>query len=327
MIARSVRRGLLVLVFALATAGCAKAPAEGEASATPALVTLRIGYQKSGAALALLKWRSTLEPALAELKVKLEWAEFSNGPALLEALNAEQLDFGFVGEAPPIFAQAASARMVYLATEPAAPQSEALLVRADSPLRLVSDLRGRSVALNKGSNVQFFLVRALEQAGLAYPDVKVVYLPPADARAAFERGSVDAWAIWDPYLASVQASLSPRVLSTGEGVAPNQQFYVGRRDFVEQHPSLVEVVLQNLRATDAWLSEHGAEATGYLATQLSLEPAAAALWLGRTKFGVLPINEDALENQQRIADAFLRLGLLPQSLRVRDALTKAKVLP
>lgn len=327
MAARAFLRGRFVFLLTLLTLGCAKAPAEGETSPASAAVTFRIGYQKSGAALALLKWRSTLEPALAELKVKLEWAEFSSGPALLEALNAEQLDFGFVGEAPPIFAQAASTRMVYLATEPAAPQSEALLVRKDSPLKTLADLRGRSVALNKGSNVQYFLVKALEHAGLAYADVKVVYLPPADARAAFERGIVDAWAIWDPYLASVQVSQSPRVLATAEGVAQNQQLYVGRRDFVEQHPAVLKAVLQSLHATDAWLGEHGAEATGYLAPQLGIDPAAATLWLGRTKFGVFPLSEDVLENQQHIADTFQRLGLVPQRLRVRDALAKAKVFP
>lgn len=194
-------------------------------------------------------------------------------------------------------------------------------------MKSVADLRGRALALNKGSNVQFFLVRALEQAGLAYTDVKVVYLPPADARAAFERGSVDAWAIWDPYLASAQVSLSPRVLATAEGVAQNQQLYLGRRDFVEQHPAAIQAVLQNLQATDTWLGGHGAEATDFLATQLGLDPAAAALWVGRTKFGVFPLSEDVLDSQQHIADAFQRLGLVPQPLRVRDALAKAKVLP
>jgi sulfonate transport system substrate-binding protein len=324
---RSSFGALCVLVLALLSLGCANGHSDGTASSAPAPLKLRIGYQKSGAALTLLKWRGTLEPALAELKVKLEWAEFSGGPALLEALNADQLDLGFVGEAPPIFAQAASTRMVYLATEPAAAKSEALLVRADSKLKSLAELRGRTVALNKGSNVHYFLVKALEQAGLDYADVKLVYLPPADARAAFERGSVDAWAIWDPYLAAVQASLAPRVLTTAEGVALNQQLYVGRRDFVEEHASLIQVVLRQLQATDGWLGEHRTEAAGYLGPQLGLEPAAVQLWLGRLTFGVGPLTEQVLENQQHVADAFLRLGLIPRDLRVHDALAKASIPP
>ena len=142
-------------------------------------------------------------------------------------------DIAQTGEAPPIFAQAAGPRLSYLAFEPPAPQGEAILVADDSHIATVADLKGKKIALNKGSNVHYLLVKALEKAGLAYEDVETVFLPPADARPAFETKAVDAWAIWDPFLASAQSALGAKILTNAEGLAPNYQFYLGDRSFLE----------------------------------------------------------------------------------------------
>src|SRR5471030_965299 len=166
--------------------------------------TLRIGYQKSATTLVLLKGEGSLEKSLAAQGVNVKWTEFPGGPQLLEGLNVGAIDFGYTGETPPVFAQAAGAKLVYVANEPPAPTSEAILVPKDSPIKSVQELKGKKVVLNKGSNVHYLLVRALEDAGLKYTDVQTVFLPPADARAAFERGSVDAWVIWDPYQAAAE---------------------------------------------------------------------------------------------------------------------------
>ena len=134
------------------------------------------------------------------------WTEFPSGPPLLEALNVGAIDFGNTGEAPPIFAQAAGAPIQYVAYEPPAPKGEAILVPKDSKLNSVADLKGKKVALNKGSNVHYLLVKALEKAGVKYSEIEPVFLAPADARAAFERGAVDAWVIWDPFQAAAEAA-------------------------------------------------------------------------------------------------------------------------
>src|SRR4051794_8808424 len=142
---------------------------------------IRIGYQKYGT-LILLKAKGSLEAKLKPLGYRVAWAEFPAGPPLLEALNAGAIDFGSVGETPPIFAQAATgARLTYVAHEPPAPRGEAILVPKDSPIRTVADLKGKKVALNKGSNVHYLLVRALEQAGVGYNEIQPVFLPPARA--------------------------------------------------------------------------------------------------------------------------------------------------
>ena len=178
--------------------------------------TVRIGFQKYGK-LILLKSKGSLEKKLEPLGFKVTWTEFPAGPQLLEALNVGAIDFGNTGEAPPIFAQAAGAPLVYVAHEPPAPRGEAILVPKDSPIKTVADLKGKKVALNKGSNVHYLLVKALEKAGVKYSDIEPTFLPPADARAAFEKGAVDAWVIWDPFQAAAEAATGARTLADGRG--------------------------------------------------------------------------------------------------------------
>ena len=175
---------------------------------------IRIGYQKYGT-LSILKSRGSLEQRLASQNISVQWLQFPAGPPLLEALNAGSIDFGHTGEAPPIFAQAAGAPLVYVANEPPNPKGEAILVPKDSPIQDVAGLKGKKVVFNKGSNVQYLVVEALTAAGLKYSDIKPIYLPPADARAAFEQGGVDAWAIWDPFLTVAKRATNARVLKDG----------------------------------------------------------------------------------------------------------------
>src|SRR5215469_6498809 len=212
---------------------------------------VRIGYQKYGK-LVLLKGRGTLEEKLKSLGYSVSWTEFPSGPPLLEALNVGAIDFGIAGETPPIFAQAAGAPLVYLAYDPPAPEGEAILVPKDSPLKSVAELRGKKVALNKGSNVHYLLVRALEQAGLKYTDIQPTFLAPADALAAFTRGAVDAWVIWDPYEAAAEASTGARILADGTGLVANHQFYISSKKFVTDDAKAVDVVLEALNEADDW---------------------------------------------------------------------------
>jgi sulfonate transport system substrate-binding protein len=163
------------------------------------------------------------------------------------------------------------------------------------------------------------LVKALEREQVRYDEVKVVFLPPADARAAFEKGTVDAWAIWDPYLAAAEAGSNARVLATAENIVPNHQFYVSRRAFAAQHPQLLELLSEQVGLTDGWILAHRSETATFLATQLNLDPRASERSTERAAFGIRPIDDEVLTSQQRIADAFLALGLLQKPLRVRDA--------
>ncbi|MDB5842684.1 MAG: sulfonate transporter substrate-binding protein [Herminiimonas sp.] len=308
------RRTLAVLSAATITA--LTATVSGLASAQDKR-TLRIGYQKYGT-LTLLKGRGTLDKRLAALGIDVRWTEFPAGPVLLEGLNVGSIDFGTVGEAPPIFAQAAGANLVYVANEPPAPRAEAIVVPKGSPLKSVAELKGRKVALNKGSNVHYLLVRAIEKAGLQYSDITPVYLPPADARAAFERGSVDAWVIWDPFLAAAESQLGARVLADGRGLVSNHQFYLASRPYADKHPDIVRVIIEELVKVDEWGLANPGDAAAVLSGQTGLDAATVALAVERYAYGVKPITPAVIEEQQRIADVFAKLKLIPKPLRVAD---------
>jgi sulfonate transport system substrate-binding protein len=311
---RSLLLPLIVLVWFLVVASAPTAAADSK--------VVRIGFQKYGK-LVLLKNRGTLEAKLKPLGVSVTWTEFPSGPPLLEAINAGAIDFGNTGEAPPIFAQAAGVPLVYVAYEPPAPRGEAILVAKDSPLKTVADLKGKKVALNKGSNVHYLLVKALERAGVKYAEIQAVFLAPADARAAFERGAVDAWVIWDPYLAAAEAATGARTLSDGGGLVANTQFYLGARGFVAASPQVLDAVLAELREVDAWAKRDIAAVAAQLSPAIGIPAPIVEVALKRQSYGIKPIDAAALAEQQKIADAFGQLGLLPAPIKVANATRSA----
>jgi sulfonate transport system substrate-binding protein len=311
---RATRRHTLGWLFA---AGVMAASAPGISTAQ-ARQEVRIGYQKYGT-LTLLKGRGTLEQRLAAKNITVKWTEFPAGPQLLEGLNVGGIDFGTVGEAPPIFAQAAGANLVYVGNEPPSPGSEAIVVPKDSRIRSLADLKGKKVALNKGSNVHYLLVKALEKAGIGYKEIDTIFLPPADARAAFERGSVDAWVIWDPFLAAAEKQIGARVLADGKGLVANHQFYVATRPYAEKNGEIVRILLEEIAKVDEWGAKNPKEVAAILSTQTGLDVDVVALAASRYSYGVKPITGEVLDQQQKLADTFASLKLIPKNIVVKTA--------
>lgn len=315
----SRRRWLASLSIAVAAMlGVVGAPVAQAQNAKPA--QLRIGFQKSASLLTLQKSQGTLEKRLGALGVAVKWVEFPAGPQLLEGLNVGAVDVGFVGEAPPIFAQAAGAKFVYIGNDPAAPESEALVVPRDSTIKSVADLKGKKVVLNKGSNVHYLLVKALEKAGLKYSDIQPVFLPPADARAAFERGAVDAWAIWDPFLAAVEKQSGARILVDGRGVVSNFAYYLAERDYAAKYPQVIQALFEDTVAQGQWLKANLKQAATQIAPLQGLEVEVVERALQRAQFGVKPLTPAVAAEQQKIADAFHGLGLIPKPISINEAL-------
>ncbi len=285
---------------------------------------VRIGYQKSGI-FALIKSQAGLEKRLAALNASIKWSEFTSGPPLLEALGAESIDFGQSGDAPVVFAQAAGASLVYVANTPPSPKSVAILVPKNSSIEKVADLKGKKLALGKGSSAHYLVVQTLNAAGLKYEDIQSIYLQPPDARAAFERGSIDAWAIWDPFYAAAQRSANARVLVDGEGLTSFREFYLASRTFAYKNPDLVEQVLKEVQAVGAWAIAHPKEVAEFLAPQLGIDVETLELSESRRKrYGAEPIQAEALIEQQKIADTFSQLGLIPKPIQVAEAAWSAK---
>jgi sulfonate transport system substrate-binding protein len=304
---------LLAAALAIASLGAAT-------SASAAERVLRIGYQKYGT-LILLKGKGTLEEKLKPLGVTVKWAEFQFGPPLLEAVNAGAIDFGTTGEAPPIFAQVASPKLVYVANDPPSPKGEAILVPKDSPIKTLADLKGKNIAVAKGSNSHYLLVKALEKGGVSYSDVKTSFLAPADARAAFQSGSVDAWSVWDPYYAAGEAA-GARVLTTGEGLVSNHQFFLSERGYVEKNSDILKVLLTELRAVEDWVAKDPKAAAAELAPAVGIPAPLLETAIARQGLGVGPVKPDVVAKQQQVADAFLELKLIPKPITVSDAVVE-----
>lgn len=275
----------------------------------------RVGWQK-GSNLAILKARGNLDERLKKEGVAVRWVEFTAGPQMLEALNVGGIDFACVGETPPVFAQAAGADLRYVASEPPAPRAEKILVQKDSPIKSVAELKGKRVALNRGSNVHYFIVKSLERAGLKYGDVDVKLLPPAEARAAFESHSIDAWVIWDPFAQAAIGQIGARVLETAEGVALNYNFYLSTGKYTSAHPEVIRWSLAEIKATDDWVVANFDAAADILAPQIALSREITRAALQNYAYGVQPISAEAIKNQQTIADTFTELKLIPKKLDV-----------
>lgn len=311
------RRTMLRLVAALGASsalggGIQTALAQ---TASTSAKEFRVGWQK-GSNLAILKARGNLDERLKQQGVNVRWVEFTAGPQMLEGLNVGSIDFACVGETPPVFAQAAGADLVYVANEPPAPDAEKVLVPKNSAIKSFADLKGKRIALNRGSNVHYLLLKLLEQHGFAYRDVNVVYLPPADARAAFENGSIDAWIIWDPFAQAAIGQIDAKVLASGKGIVENYNFYLSTAPFARNHPEVLKWAIEEVRVTGTWTVAHFDEAADILAPQIGLSKEITRQALQHYGYGVQYLTDPVILNQQTIADAFHAQKLIPRKLDV-----------
>ncbi|MBW4580318.1 MAG: sulfonate ABC transporter substrate-binding protein [Tildeniella nuda ZEHNDER 1965/U140] len=313
--------GLSVPLIASSCANNASNPTANSPSAEPVATTaasgapVRFGYQKSTI---ILKSKGDIEKRLKAEGVEVEWKEFPAGPPLLEALNAGAIDIGPVGESPPIFAQAAGGDLVYAAAIAPNPKGSGVLVREDSPIKAVADLKGKKVTFAKGSSANYLIVQLLEKAGLKYSDIQPIYLPPADARAAFVQGNADAWVIWDPFYAAGETGIKSRVVADGEGLNKIGGYYITSRKFTTERPKLLKAILEEVRNLESWSAQNRDEVASVLVDALKLDAAAVKKATQRRQFGLQPVTDDLLTEQQKVADAYYDLKLIPKKISIRD---------
>lgn len=282
--------------------------------------TLRIGYQKSSTLITLLKTQGTLEKTLAQKNIDVSWHEFSSGLPLLEALNVGNVDISAdVADTVPIFAQAAQAKLTYFAQEAPSPSAQAIIVREDSPLKQLADLKGKKVAVTKAAGSHYLLIAALKKADLAFSDIQPAYLSPADGRAAFENNKVDAWVTWEPFLTSAQRQLPTRTLADGTGLASYKRYYLTSTSYAKAHPEVLKLVYEQLHKTGDWVKTNPRDAAQILSPLWgNLDVATVESANTHRSYQVQPVKGDQLGEQQKIADAFFAAGLLPKAVDAKD---------
>lgn len=309
-----IHRRTLLGAIAVLSSGLVRAQGKPET-----LQTLRIGLQKSSTLTTVLRTRGTLEQLLTPLGVKVTWHEFTSGLPLLEALNLGNIDVSAdVADTVPVFAQAAGANLTFVAQESPSPSAQAIVVRADSPIKTVADLKGKKIGFAKAAGVHYLLIAALEKAGLAFKDIEPAYLTPADGRAAFERGAIDAWVVWDPFLAAVQKQSAVRVLADGRDLASYQRYYLAGTPYAQARPDVLRVFFSELQKAGVWVKQSPKDAAALLAPVWGLGASVIELANSRRSYEVRAVVPSALAEQQRIADAFFAEKLLPKRVNALE---------
>ena len=298
-----------------AAASGALALAARRASAAPAKV-LRVGFQKGEPILMLAKAHRTLETALKPASIDVQWIEFQFGPPMLEAMRVGAIDLGAVGDTPPVFAQAAHGDLLYIASNRGAPQS--ILLPPDSPIGTIADLKGKKIAFGRGSAAHNFTLLVLEKAGLHYDEVKPLYLGPADAGAAFTQGAIDAWSIWEPYTSLFNTKHGVRTLTTNKEIGAQYGYIMGNGAFVRENPGIAKTALEAFVTTAAEARGRHDEIAAILAEGTGIVQDVWSRALTDDPFEVTPMNDDLVRSQQKVAERFRALGLVPVDIKVSD---------
>ncbi|KQO73639.1 ABC transporter substrate-binding protein [Methylobacterium sp. Leaf89] len=275
--------------------------------------TVRLSYQRSSTLLTILKAKGTLDERLKPLGFAPSWHLFTS---VIEPMNAGAVDLhADVADAVPIFTQAANAPLTFYAREVGSPAAEAIIVPDESPIRSIADLKGRTVGVSRGSGCHFILAAALKRAGLAFSDIKPAYLQAPEGLAAFGQGSLDAWVIWDPFLAIAQAKRPVRVLADATGLSSYHRYYLANDRFVAENPQVVGIVYDALRQAGRWVKAEPDAAVALLAPIWGdLSPEVVATVNRRRTYDVTPVVRSELGEQQAIADTFREARLIPRDL-------------
>ncbi len=295
--------------------------AAGLAAAAPftlsrarAATEISFSYQQSSAVLITMKQKGTLERKLSARGFTIAWSQFKR---IQDAMIGNVVDFhGDVADAVPVFAQASGAALTYYARETPSPHAEAVIVPADSAIHSPADLKGKRIGVSKGSGAHYLILVILKRAGLSVADVQLAFLDAADGLPAFGRGDIDAWAIWDPYLAIAESRLPTRRLADGAGGNSDyNRFYMVSTAFASAHPDIVQLVFSELVAAGAWLRANPKEGAALLAPLWGGTPLPVIETVNsRRSYNVGAVTPNALAAQQLIADAFFDAHLVKQHL-------------
>lgn len=307
--------GLLLLLSAvLLLAACGKQSSE---TGTNEKKVVTIGYQK-GNTLNILKETGYLEEALEKEGYTVKWKMFTHGGTLLEGLYSKAIDYGHAADGSGIFAQASGKPLVYVGADAPNPEGVGLMVLKDSGITSVEQLKGKKVGVLKGGNHHYLAILALEKVGLTADDVNWVY--PEDAaqgRAIFETKQVDALASYDPFFASAETELDTLTFTENVDYGyPNRTFYYATPEFAQEQAEIVNLILEATDKSDKWANENKAEVAKLLSSSIGIDEKITTKQVNRRTFGAGPITQEIIDAQQKQADKYFEIKLIPKKLDV-----------
>lgn len=281
-------------------------------------VVLRVGDQKGGN-------RSLLESAgsAKDLPYRIEWSEFPAAAPILEALNAGALDVGYTGDLSFLTVVAAGAPIKAIGGTKSDPRTQAILVRADSPIRSAADLKGKRLAGTRGGWGQFLISATLEKAGIAPSEATFAPLNPVDAKVALMAGSVDAWAVWEPYVSFATLRDKARPIADGVGLTPTITFIVASDSAIATKRAALRDFLSRLDRARLWSLDHldaYARNTAAL-TRLPEDVLRAAYTAQRTR--PIALDDGVVTEVQEASDRATRYGILSRTLDVGRAMDRS----
>lgn len=296
---KKIQMIMIFLSLLLVLAGCGQA-ADGSENKVK---EIRIGIQQSLSPLLLAKEKGWFEQSFEKEGVKVKWVEFQSGPPQFEGLAANQLDFSQVGNSPVIAGQAAGIDFKEIGLSQDGLKANGILVNKNSEIQKVEDLKGKKIAVAKGSSGFDFLYKVLDQAGLSAKDVQIIQLQPDEAISAFENGSVDAWSIWEPFLSLETIKKGAKLLVNGEATdLYSPGFTLVRTQFADQHPELVVKFLKVYDHAVKWQKSHPEEAVTLYARLKNLDKKVVTQVLNNTEPLNKPISKEIINAQQHTAD-------------------------
>jgi len=270
--------------------------------------TIKIGYQKTTDAL-LLKESEALAEELKERGYTVTWSEFNTGSSIIEALNSGSIDFANVGDMPALFALAKGMAFKIIGSHEDAPLTEGIVAAKESGITDLADLDGKKVAYNKASIAEYLTIKALDSVDLTVEDIDPVHLNPPDASIALEKGEIDAWVVWDPYM-TVAAESGHEVIQTAEGLTRYSGFQLATEEMTENHPEIVEVVIHHLNEIGKALNEDPTEGATVMEDVTGVPENIWEISISNKEWGLLHLDDRVIKSVEEQADDLLRVGLI-----------------
>ncbi|WP_026869779.1 ABC transporter substrate-binding protein [Inquilinus limosus] len=309
--ATPTRRDLARLAFALPLAALAR-PARAQATA------LSVGDQLFGN-------RSVVEVAgqARDLPYAIDWKQFPAAQPLLEALNAGALDVGMMGDLSFFTVFAAGAPLRAIGAYRSDPATQAILVRSDSPIRDVAELKGKRLAGTRAGWGQFLILATLKRAGIDPSEIEIVLLPPPEARSALAAGAIDAWAVWEPYVSQEILERGARVVADGRGLSPTVTFVAAHVDAIAAKHAALQDFLGRLSAGRAWVRAHPAEYARYYAELSKIPEAVVQRSTEQQQAGFVALDDSMVAELQRAADLTVEFGILRDRVDVASTIDRS----